>query len=249
MAATKPLLRLALEGEGLSPADVPIRNLVELLSAAVGALEAVATEAGFAAPVMQLTAVRKGSAAYDFSSISDTAPEAMRNFHEAIRTRGAHVGVSTRRALARLYDASKIGALRVEMHVPGVRSKPLRMAPPIADQPLAFEHTIELQARVMGMFVSRDGGVMVRLRPIAGGPSMDLVADEDVATAATHLFNRTARAVYTEVVGVSEHGTLHSLEPWESADLLDVLRGVRDELAADGVFIDAGAWLEELEQQ
>lgn len=54
MRNAKPLMELAIEAPGISPKDVPIRHLVELLEAASAALYAVARESGVEPPVMRL---------------------------------------------------------------------------------------------------------------------------------------------------------------------------------------------------
>src|SRR5690606_27072372 len=59
MSEPKPLLEVAIEGDGLSPSDVPVRQLVELLEATVSAIDAVAAERGLDPPELRLVSVHE----------------------------------------------------------------------------------------------------------------------------------------------------------------------------------------------
>src|SRR5437870_668593 len=57
-------LTIAIAGEGITPKDVPLRQLAELLEATAAAFEAIAAEKHLDAPNISLLRVKKGSAAY-----------------------------------------------------------------------------------------------------------------------------------------------------------------------------------------
>src|SRR5262249_54246503 len=77
-----PQLEVAIEGAGLSPADVSVRDLAVLLQATASAIEAIAEEQGVEPPTVRLVAVRSGSAAYDLAIPSPDAPAIIRDFYQ-----------------------------------------------------------------------------------------------------------------------------------------------------------------------
>ena len=62
-ASQWPGFEIAIEGEGLTPSELPVRTLIELLEAATKIVEEVAAERGLRLPPPRLVEVRVGSAA------------------------------------------------------------------------------------------------------------------------------------------------------------------------------------------
>ena len=246
----KPVMQVALEGDGLSPDDVPVGELVKLLEATVAALEAVARDEGLEVPVMRLSAVRQGSAAYDLTSQSPGAPTLVRRFCTAARQRGEGFGPGVRRALQRLHDSGKIGSIRLTPKVPaseGKRaSKPVHLAAPIEAEDLGREVGTEIYGRIVGLAVKGENTV-VRIKLDDGGTEEFRV--DGAEEAALRLFNKTVRArvAYTYAEDVIAERALEALSPWAADDLLTVLRDVRDELEREGVAVDVEEWLREVD--
>lgn len=249
MNKVKPLLEVAIEGEGLSPADVPVRQLVELLEATVSAVEAVARENGMDPPELRLIDVRSGSAAYDMYSDSPTAEAVVKEFYAVARDRGKESGPGVRKALSRLHSAGKHGSVRLALKsTSGKRPpKPIRLAPPIQHADYTLEAEDELYGRIVGLYVKNDT-THVRIK-IDDGKTEEFLVEGQNDDAVAHLFNKTVRAVVTyditgtDVVG----GTMDMVSPWEEEDLISVLQSARNELAAEGHTIDAEEWLRELD--
>lgn len=246
--APPPILAISIEGEGLSLADVSLRDLVGLLEAAAAAVEAGAMEAGVDVPLVTLGDVREGSAAYHLFSRSDTAVAAVRKVCEAVETRGVGHSAELRGALRRLHEAGRVGSVNLKPRrgVLGTR-RALTLAAPIEPVPAVHEVGAEVYARVVGLN-ARGDGTAVRLK-LADGGTREFVAGDGVEASATRLFNKTVRArvAYEVSDGAYRASTIDQLWPWANDELLETLRDFRDELATKGETIDAEAWLAELD--
>jgi len=244
-------LEVAIEGDGLSPRDVNVRHLAELLQATAAAVDAVALEEGVDPPELRLVEIRTGSAAYDLLSQHPDAPRVFRGFYNAAKTRGKKNGAPVRHALARMHHSSRIGSIRiVPRDAKGApRAKPVHLAPPLEEVAATFEAATEVHGRVTGVILGRGEKTVVRLR-IDGGGTDDFVADASVAESAARLFGRNVTATVTYEIGADSEvaGHIECVTEWDGADLFDALRDARDELADSGVEIDVGAWLDELDE-
>ena len=241
------ILQVGVEGAGLRPRDVPIRQLLEMLEALVGALDAVAKEAGIDPAEMRLVAVREGSANYQIWSASPSAPEVVDRFYIAAKDRGKESTTPVRRAFTRLHAAVRVGALRLTPRGHRKRAS-IFLAQPIQDEPLAIEEAAEVLVRVVGLTLAQGGGAIVKLRADDARGAIDAHASEEMARLAAKYFGETVRArVLHEHRGESRSTQLESIAEWRDDDLVAVMRQVRDELAAEGVRINAAEWLAELE--
>ena len=246
----KPVMQVAIAGSGLSPDDVPIGELVKLLEATVSALEAVAQDEGLEVPVMRLSAVRQGSAAYDLTSHSSAAPAVVQRLYTAARDRGEGCSPGVRRSLQRLHDSAKLGSVRLAPKMPSGEaksaSKPIHLAPPIESEDLGREVGAEIYGRIVGLAMKGES-TMVRIKLDDGGTE-EFRADsvEDIAT---RFFGKTVRArvVYTYSEDLVGERAVEALMPWDGDDLVTVLRHVRDELETEGIKVDVEEWLREVE--
>src|SRR5438128_1115426 len=121
-----PGMEVAIAGEGLSPADINVRQLADLLQATASAVDAVAEAHGLEAPDLRLTDVHEGSAAYELTTPSPEGPKIIRAFYRAAKTRARKEPSKVKHALARLHHASKLGSIRIEPRDPKseARTKP-----------------------------------------------------------------------------------------------------------------------------
>jgi hypothetical protein len=245
-----PGLELAIVGEGLSPSDINVRHLAELLQAAASAVEAVAEEKGVEAPELRLIEVKEGSAAYDLTSPSPEATNVIRDLYDAAKTRGRQSSSKVCNAISRLHDASKLGSLRLLPHdLHGVsRVKAIHLAPPVEQSNVELDAGTETQGRVVGVIAGRGDSTTVRLRLDRGGTE-NFDATPEIGELAARLFNRrvTACVTYRLSHDTEIAGSIERVLPWDDADLFDVLRDVREEAEAEGIEIDVAAWLDELD--
>jgi hypothetical protein len=245
-------LELAIEGEGLSPSDVSVRQLAELLQAAASAADAIAEEQGIEPVDLRLVNVRKGSAAYDLTSPSPDAGQVLRELYHAAKTRAKKSTPKVRHAMQRLHGASKLGSLRMVPQDSGGKpmrsAKAIHLAPPIEEASHSIDAGAEIQGRVVGVFVGRGNSTTVRIRHDRGGTD-DFSAEPDVAETAARLFNRraNARVTYSIDHDTKTAGTIERVSLWEDEDLLEVVNAARQDIESDGDVIDVEKWLEELD--
>lgn len=243
-------MQIAIAGSGLSPDDVPIGDLVKLLEATVSAIEAVAQSEGLEVPVMRLSAVRQGSAAYDLTSYSSAASVVVERLYEAARNRGEGFGPGVRRSLQRLHDSATLGSVRLTPKMPSGEAKrasrPIHVAPPIESEDVGREVGAEVYGRIVGLAMKGES-TMVRIKLDDGGTE-EFRAD-GIEGIATRFFGKTVRArvVYTYSEDLVEERAVEALMPWDGDDLVTVLRHVRDELETAGVKVDVEEWLREVE--
>jgi hypothetical protein len=242
-------LEIAVEGENLGPEDVSFRHLAELLEATASGLEASAAALGIDTACVEFTlvAIERGSALYKARARRIEAAPVIARFYDVAKARAKDASIRERQALIRLVKAGRVGSVRltpVGLARPE-RSTPIYVAPPLEE---ARPHAIaeeEILGRVVLVAVQKGDRMAVRLRPADGGPALDLAASADTAERAAKLFNQMVRARIEERWGAdgAEPLELLGLEPWVEADLFDVVRGLREELAGSGVVVDE-SWLE-----
>lgn len=243
-------MELAIEAPGISPKDIPIRHLVELLEATSAALDAVARESGVEPPVMRLVGLHEGSAAYDLYSDAENAANVVQKFHEAIKDCGATSGASVRKALARLHAVGKDARVRVTSKVPvrGKKHSAVLYVQQLAEtDELQSEMAAEYYGRVVGLQV-RNGQTYVRLRYDDGGTE-EFRAGPDVERKVAQFFNCTVRMYVLHMLHGSEwtESYIESIEEWSGEDFLAVMQSLRSDLSKKGISVDVEAWLQELD--
>lgn len=251
MRDTKSLMEVAIDAKGISPKDVPVRQLVELLEAAVSALDAVAREHGIEPPAMRLVGVREGSAAYELYADSEDARVVVRELYNATKKRGANSGPGVRKALARLHAASKVGQVRITSRLGTQDGKkaprPVYVEPPIPTDEVHSEMAAEYYGRVVGLFVKNEQTV-VRLRMDDGGTE-EYQTRRELEGRVASFFNKSARVhvVHTLHGDQVGDGVIEAIDEWTNEEFLDVMHSVRDDLTQQGVTVDVEAWLRELD--
>jgi hypothetical protein len=195
-------LTLAVEGEGLGPNDIPLRNLIELLEATAATFEALATEKQLAPPKMSLARITHGSARYEFVSDDRQAPRLTDAFWSAVKHRGKGLSQKTRRQLGRLHRAAaRTGAaLRIDP-VDGKRTaKPIYLAAPIEEDRARIEEATLVYARIVGVNIDAHERASVTLRYDDGG-SGEFGADLETLTQAAALIGHPVEASVTFAKG------------------------------------------------
>lgn len=248
---TWPGVEVAFEGTNLSPADVPLRHLIELLEATTGVLEAIAEERGGKMPPLRLLEVRSGSAAFDLRLPDTVAVPILDEFAHHIESRGAQSSHTIRRAIERLHRAGKPGSVRLRFYDAQGNRRPatLHVAPPLEVPHVPFDLSNELYARVVGVTAAGRGDKLsVKLRSHEG--THTFTANQEVASAAAKFFLRQVRAeVDYEATSEGESGaeviSIELFEPIPDDEFLDELDKIRVDFAAEKV--RASDWLRELE--
>ena len=225
----RPLLDVAIAGEGVRPEEVPLRELVALLSAVAALVEAVGRQRG--EPInAALAQITRSSAGY---GVVATNPDDDRSFEDLARhtlalarERGRGGSPEVQHALLRVHQAGGRGAIRL-----GVRrtsaptlAESFIMAAPLEVVAHGVQAGTVLYGRVVGVEV-RKGGSVVKFRPTAGA-RVELRADDALAERAGRLFNRTASVRARAVWAAGEEPSgweLLDLQPWDPHDLLDIL--------------------------
>ena len=229
------VLEVAIEGEGLSPHDIPIRQLVELLEGAASALEALAIERGIDVPKPRLVEVRNGSAAYELEVPSPQAEWLIGELYEAAKTRGRNARPELRHALNRLHGAGRgVGSVRLSGATARRKLAPIRLAPLVAVEPYSIIEGTVVEARVSGVIAGQMMKVHLRMRE---GGTVAFVSEPSIAEHAARLFNRPVRAHVTFTSDVDGRRALgiDELEPWPEGDAMEVIDTVRSAFAHDRV--------------
>lgn len=230
-------------GTGLTPGDLPARELIELLQATLASLEAIAQEKGLKTPKdgFRLTGIRKGSVALDMRNPDPTSAPVISSFVEAARTRGKNNGPEVRRQLERLHKASRTGALRLVYK----DETAVEVAPPLREALPGWIETREIYGEVVGLQKVR-GVVRLTLRYEDGGTE-DLFAYDDAARLAVRFFGRKVRclASFESSDDAREQGVeILEITPWEGdVQGIHFFDEVRTDLASQGIVIKAEDWL------
>lgn len=238
-----PGVVVTVTGTGLTPGDLPARELIELLQATLASLEAVAQEKGLRLPKdgFRLTGIRKGSVALDLRSPDPTLVPVVSSFVEAARTRGKNNGPRVRHQLERLQKASRTGSIRLVYK----NESPVEVAPPLKEVLPGWEETHEVYGEVVGLHKVK-GVVRLTLRYEEGGTE-DFLAHNDAARLAVRFFGRKVRCLAAFAYSDDEEESgleILKIDPWEGdVQGVEFFDEVRTELASEGIKINAGDWL------
>jgi hypothetical protein len=247
-----PGFEIAIEGEGLSPAELPIRTLVELLEAACKVVDSVAIEMGIRLPSPSLVAVRHGSAAYDVRIHDEGARPVVTEVEKHIKTRAQDASPAVRQGVKRLHDAGgRVGSVRFSPYSrSGTRRKPLYVAAPIEIVPAPLDTTDEVQGRVVGVLAGARHSIRLRLDD--GRVHEYRVETEDLARKSARLFLKSVRAqIELQVTdGVDTQGMVTSLEECEvpDDDFLSEIEAIRNDVFSEASPIRGSDWLRELDE-
>lgn len=247
-----PGFEIAIEGEGLSPSELPVRTLIELLEAAAKIVEEVAADRGLKLPPPRLVEVREGSAAYDLRIPDKSAFTVVNEIQRQIKSRAQEASPPVRLAVKRLHDAGgRVGSVRFTPYTrQHTMAKPLYVAPPPEEVSAPFDATEELQGRVVGVMAGARLSVKLRLDD---GRVKDFRAeDEEVARRAARLFLKTVRVQYEHEISDDHEATgrLTAIHECEAADddFLTEIETLRIELEKTTSPMSASDWLAELER-
>src|SRR5262249_43923689 len=147
----------------VTPQDLPLRRLAELLEATATTIEAVAAEKQVEVPKFSVAEVLKGSAAYRLVSEDEQAPMVRKSVLAAVRSRGRTNSLQTRDALLRLHQvASKTGPLRLELEADGKKkAQKVFLSVPVELDDTFVEDATVIYGRVIGAkLVGTDDGVV-----------------------------------------------------------------------------------------
>jgi hypothetical protein len=242
----RPTLNISVVGAGISPEDIPIGDLGNILRSTASLLRAVADERELTAPEVALTKIAKGSAVYAFTTTDPTADHAFGPLvnlaHDAIKERGKGFSLPVRVALDRLYSSSARGPLQVSGTTRDRLLDAVTMAQPLPIVAPSLDAVTTLYGRLTGITSTRSG-FSAMLKPRDGRARADLYTDVDVlAERAGKLFNQNVRVAAKYSVsseGKRNSWELLSISPWESTSLLSVLDEIREDLASRGAAIDS----------
>jgi hypothetical protein len=252
----RPMIQFAVEGAGVSPENVPLDQLVGVLSAANDLWAEIAIESDRAAPPIALTRITPGSACYALAAAScelddqfaALAPRAYR----AIQTRGRGHSPGVKKALRKLHKASREGAVSVTAWNVGLGNEQkldrIVMALPLDEPVAALSATTEIYGRIAGV-ESKRNGMHVRLKPL-DAPAIELAANESVAVHAARLFNQS---VIVRAMAGNTHDSMWSswsalsVERWQPADsFVAVMDEISKSLTADNVEYSAKGVLDQI---
>lgn len=240
----RPELIVELAGSGISPGEIPARDLAELLIAASQLVDAVVGDVPVA-----LVAVESGSARYAIAAArrenDDRFAEGSGRAHAIAARRGAGSSPAARHALLKLHAVgARHGGVRVGVRGnAAVARAPFTMAPPLEVAAHSVLATTLLPGTVVGVAALRTR-YQVTFKPEEGG-KLELDASEALAHTAGRLFNRTAR-VTIRFRWDPEHdketdGELIEIAPWTRSDFLNVVDEIRREAKDNGVVYDGTA--------
>ncbi len=245
-------LTIAVGGEGVTPRDLPLRRLAELLEATASTIEAVAAEKQVEVPRFSVAKVLEGSAAYRLVSEDEQALMVHKSVLAAVRSRGRTSSLQTRNALLRLHQvASKTGPLRFKSEIEGKKTEKVLLSVPVELDDTFVEDATVVYGRVIGAKIvgTDDGEVTIRYDD---GGSGEFEADLDILARAAALIGRhvTCRVTFQRGAERDMNGRLDEVEERpQDVDIMTELMGVREQLRERGIVIDAEAWLREEEQQ
>jgi hypothetical protein len=250
-----PGFEIAIEGEGLSPAELPVRALVELLEAACKVVDSVAAEMGTRLRSPSLVAVKNGSAAYDLRICDEGARPVVTEVERQIKERAQGATPAIRQSVRRLHDAGgRVGSVRFSPYSrAGTKKKALYVAAPVEIVLAPFETTDEVQGRVVGVMSA--AAHSVRLRLDDGRVRDYRVETEDLVRKAAKFFLRPVRAqveyhVADDADDAESAGIIIAMEESELADddFLSEIEAIRQEVLDSDSPIRASDWLRELDE-
>lgn len=243
---------IAVGGEGVSPRDLPLRRLTELLEATAATIEAVAAENQVETPRFSVAEVLEGSAEYRLISEDQQASLVHKSVLDAVKSRGRKRSLQTRNAMLRLYQiASKIGPLSFESKIAGKKTEKVVLSVPVELDERFIEEATVVYGRVIGARIvgvgAEDGKVEIRFDD---GGSGEFEAELEILAQAASLIGRHVACHVTYQSG-SQRDMEDRLEDIEEhprdVDLVAELTRVRDQIRDRGIVIDAEAWRREEE--
>jgi len=243
-------LAIAVEGEGLAPKDIHVRDLIELLEATVATFDALAAEKQLDRPNLSLASITNGSVRLDFVSEDRAAPRLAEAFRTAVKNRGKGSSARTRRQLGRLHRAgARTGgaALRIDP-VNGKRgAKPLYLTAPVEEERAKIEEATLVFARVVGVNIDAHEKGSVTLRYDDGG-SGEFGADLEILTRTAALIGHPVEANVTFAKGEEARRPLdiegiRKRKPQSS--LAATLEEARRMMVARGIVYDSTALIAE----
>lgn len=247
-----PGFEIAIEGEGLTPSELPVRTLIELLEAAAKIVEEVAADSGLKLTAPRLVEVRDGSAAYDLRIPDKSAFTVVNEIQRQIKSRAVDAPAPIRVAVKRLHDAGgHVGSVRFTPYTrQHTKAKPLYVASPPEEVSTPFDATEELQGRVVGVMAGAK--ISVKLRLDDGRVKDFRAEDEEVARRAARLFLKTVRVQFEHEISddneaVGRLTSIHECEPTDD-DFLSEIESVRIELEKTSSPVSGHDWLAELER-
>lgn len=246
-----PGIEIAIAGADMSPADLPARTLVDLVSATLSVFRSIADEQGVDLDDLRLVQVRKGSAACVMRTPDPRAEKPFVVMERQIRARGEGASEPVRKGIDQMYRVgSPYGPVRFTRLGHRRRENSVFVVPP--DEPKktatgALESATEVYAVVAGVVAQASERYKVSLR-LDDGATQGFPTSERVASAAAKLFLKPVRASVVYSVDGERQAPLEleSLEPCtpeEDEDLLGAFARIRAELASDGVLLKASDWL------
>jgi hypothetical protein len=246
-APPKPLkLTIALTGEGITPKDVSLRQLAELLDATAGTFDSLAAERRVNPPTVSLAKVKEGSAAYELYSSDRQADRVAASFVTAVRRRGKGSSPRTRKSLERMHRVStQTGALRIDPIHPSPKAKPLYLAAPLKEEATQLEEATVVYGRVVGLRIDVRDKAVVTLRYDDGGQG-DFEASPEMLQTAAGLLGRSVAAKVTFLRGDEQdwEGEIEEIEERAGAGhFMETIKRARRELQEKGIVIDASTWV------
>ncbi len=244
-------ITIAIVGDGITPKDVSIRQLANLLEATAATFEAIAADGNTDPPKLSLSRVKQGSAAYDLRADAPGAHRVMTSFVATARKRGKDSSPRTRSALGRLQKvAAHAGAaLRIDP-LEGQKTKPVILAAPIPEDDTQIEEGTVVHGRLVGLKLDARDKATITIRYDDGGHG-DFAASAELMTEAAPLLGAHVLARVTFLRGEQDwEGEIESIEERpEEQDFMSLIREARQKLQDRDVVVDARAWLTENDEQ
>ncbi|HWO24934.1 MAG TPA: hypothetical protein VNO30_39605 [Kofleriaceae bacterium] len=239
-------LTIAIEGEGLAPKDIRVRDLIELLEATASTFDALAAEKQLDKPSLSLAKITNGSARLELVSEDRAAPRLVDAFWSVVKSRGKGATPRTRRALGRLHRAAaRTGgaALRIDPVNDKRGAKPLYLTAPVEEEQAKIEEATLVFARVVGVNIDVQEQGSITLRYDDGG-SGEFGADLEILMRAAALIGHPVEANVTFAKGEEVRHPLNiegikKRKPQSS--LVAAFEEARREMTAKGIVYDSTA--------
>lgn len=242
----RPALSISVVGEGIAPETVPLAELVALLRATGSLLKAIAEESDSAAPVVALTDVRAGSAAYAFAPVDQSDDSRFAPLvdltYQAVRTRGRGFSRAVNSALDKLYSACPSGAIQLGGRGNVGPLEQLLMAQPLSLAAPSIDASTTLYGKVTSV-VSTRNGYQITLKPRDRGARVELFTQNDLlAERAAQLFNQDVRLAARYALSLEskrDSWELTAITGWRASSFLGVIDDAREFLAREGIVVSS----------
>jgi hypothetical protein len=237
---------IVIEGEGLTPKDIRVRDLIELLEATVSTFDALAAEKQLDKPNLSLAKITSGSVRLEFVSEDRAAPRLADAFRRVVKSRGKGATPRTRRTLGRLHRAgARTGgaALRIDPADGRRGAKSIYLTAPIEEERAKIEEATLMFARVVGVNIDAQEQGSVTLRYDDGG-SGEFGADLEILMRAAALMGHPVEASVTFAKEEEARRALNiegikKRKPQSS--LVTAFEEARREMTAKGIVYDSTA--------